>query len=76
MKQELLQLKSSKELISIVISNDSNLLDLKKMFIGAGTQSFILKGPNDKIKEVIMKVTQLQSCIKIHFHHQHNCKRA
>ncbi|GBN78845.1 hypothetical protein AVEN_147570-1 [Araneus ventricosus] len=51
MKQELLQGKSSKELLSIDVMNDMNHIGLSKMFIGAGTQSIILNGPNDSIKE-------------------------
>ncbi|GBM40158.1 Breast carcinoma-amplified sequence 3 [Araneus ventricosus] len=54
MKQELLQGKSSKELLSSDVMNDMNHIGLSKMFVGAGTQSIISKGPNDCIKEEIL----------------------
>lgn len=51
MKQELLHIRSTKDLLDIDILNESSHLNLNQIFIGAGTQSVISKGPNDEIKE-------------------------
>ncbi|GBN16165.1 hypothetical protein AVEN_51406-1 [Araneus ventricosus] len=60
MKQELLQGKSSKELLSTDVMNDMNHIGLSEMFIGAGTQSITLNGPNDCIKqEFLYKVKKV-----------------
>ncbi|GBN75990.1 hypothetical protein AVEN_196095-1 [Araneus ventricosus] len=62
MKQELLQGKSSIELLSIDVMNDMNHTGLSKMFIGAGTQSIILNGPNDCIKEEFLYKVKKSLC--------------